>query len=237
MDIRKIIREEVNEFEWVDDIDVTVPYVGMKFTGHVKNPYTKEDVVSTVKQVSEHMVVFWNDGRNFGKRPYKDFINKLKSGVFKVAETMKESNDFDWVKEHEFTHEEVIQHIKDNNLTEWTFGEHWGGDLNLWGTPITSLGNLQSVGGDLYLLRTKITSLGNLQSVGGNLDLEGTPITNLGNLESVGGGLYLRGTPITNLGNLESVGGGLYLRGTPISETHSEEQIRQSVQVGGDIYM
>jgi hypothetical protein len=29
----------------------------------------------------------------------------------------------------------------------------------------------------------------------------------------------------------------LYLSGTPISKTHSEEQIRQSVQVGGGIYM
>ena len=89
----------------------------------------------------------------------------------------EEINDFDWVKKHEFTHKEVIQHIKDNDITEWTFGEHWDGGLFLWGTPITSLGNLQSVGGYLYL------------------------------------------------------------GGTPISKTHSEEQIRQSVQVGGDIYL
>jgi len=109
----------------------------------------------------------------------------------------EEINDFDWIEEHEFTHKEVIQHIKDNNITEWTFGEHWDGDL------------------DLY--ETKITSLGNLQSVGGYLDLYGSKIT--------------------SLDNLESVGGDLYLHGTPISKTHSEEQIRQMVQVDGRIYM
>jgi hypothetical protein len=169
----------------------------------------------------------------------------------------EEINDFDWIEEHEFTHKEVIQHIKDNDITEWTFGEHWDGDLDLRGTPITSLGNLKSVGGDLYLEETPITSLGNLQSVGGYLNLRGTKITSLGNLESVGGGLNLRGTKITSLGNLQSVGGYLFLNGTkitslgnlqsvggnlyllrtPISETHSEEQIRQSVQVDGDIYL
>ena len=69
----------------------------------------------------------------------------------------EEINDFDWVKEHEFTQEEVIQHIKDNDITEWTFGEHWDGDLNLYGTKITSLGNLESVGGWLDLRETKIS--------------------------------------------------------------------------------
>jgi len=120
------------------------------------------------------------------------------TGMKNIKQIIKEEiNDFDWVEEHEFTHEEVIQHIKDNNITEWTFGEHWGGYLNLRGTKITSLGNLHSVGGNLFLEETKITSLG----------------------------------------NLKSVGGGLYLEGTPISETHSEEQIRQSIQVEGDIYI
>ena len=136
-------------------------------------------------------------------------------GIRKIIK--EEINDFDWVEEHEFTHDEVIQHIKDNNITEWTFGGHWGGYLDLGWTPITNLGNLESVGGFLFL--------------------EETPITSLGNLQSVGDDLYLEGTPITNLGNLESVVGDLYLSGTPISKTHSEEQIRQSVQVGGGIYM
>ena len=110
----------------------------------------------------------------------------------------EEINDsFYWVVEHEPTQKEIIQFIKENNITEWKFMEHWEGDLNLYGTPIE----------------------------------------NLGNLESVGGSLDLRGTSIENLGNLESVGGYLYLEGTPISKKYSEQEIRQMVQVDGDIYM
>ena len=41
------------------------------------------------------------------------------------------------------------------------------GNLNLYDTPIKSLGNLTSVEGDLNLRRTPIESLGNLTSVGG----------------------------------------------------------------------
>ena len=51
------------------------------------------------------------------------------------------------------------------------------GDLNLYETPIKSLGNLTSVGGDLNLYKTPIKSLGNLTSVGGYLDLRYTSIS------------------------------------------------------------
>ena len=54
-----------------------------------------------------------------------------------------------------------------------------GGSLGLQGTPIESLGNLQSVGGNLNLGETTIKSLGNLVSVGGNLNLVGTTIKSL----------------------------------------------------------
>ena len=112
-----------------------------------------------------------------------------------------------------------------------------GGDLYLEGTRIESLGNLQSVGGSLYLGNTPIESLGNLQSVGGYLNLFQTPIKYLGNLQSVGGDLNLFQTPIKSLGNLQSVGGNLRLGNTPISEKYSEEEIRQMVNVEGDIYL
>ena len=111
------------------------------------------------------------------------------------------------------------------------------GDLNLARTPIESLGNLQSVGGNLNLADTPIKSLGNFQSVGGFLNLFRTPIKSLGNLQSVGGDLYLNGTPIKSLGNLQSVGGYLNLYGTPISKKYSEGEIRQMVNVKGNIYM
>jgi hypothetical protein len=111
-----------------------------------------------------------------------------------------------------------------------------GGDLVLAGTPI-SLGNLQSVGGTLDLRFSQIKSLGNLQSVGGNLELLGTRIESLGNLQSVGGHLDLRGTRIESLGNLQSVGGNFDLTDTTLSINYTEEEIRQMVDVGGNIYM
>jgi hypothetical protein len=110
-------------------------------------------------------------------------------------------------------------------------------NLDLRRTEIQSLGNLTSVDGDLDLFGTDIKSLGNLQSVGGDLDLRYSEIESLGNLQSVGGDLDLSSSKIESLGNLQSVGGDLYLSDTPLSEKYSEEEIREMVQVGGNIYM
>jgi hypothetical protein len=112
-----------------------------------------------------------------------------------------------------------------------------GGNLFLVGTPIESLGNLQSVGGSLDLEETPIKSLGNLTSVGGDLKLLYTSIESLGNLQSVGGYLDLYDTPIESLGNLQSVGGSLDLLGTPLSKMYTKKQIHQMVYVGGKIFM
>ena len=111
------------------------------------------------------------------------------------------------------------------------------GNLNLRGTPIESLGNLTSVGGSLGLRGTPIKSLKNLKSVGGDLYLHNTPIESLGNLTTVGGFLDLAFTPIESLKNLKSVGGDLNLFGTPLSKKYTEEQIRQMVDVGGEILL
>jgi len=94
-----------------------------------------------------------------------------------------------------------------------------------------------SIEGYLYLNGTPIESLGNLQSVGGDLYLSETPIKSLGNLQSVGGDLNLRGTPIKSLGNLQSVGGNLNLNGTPISKKYSKQEINDMVNVDGNIYL
>ena len=96
-----------------------------------------------------------------------------------------------------------------------------------------------SISGDQLrdlILQTGATSIP-FDRVGGNLNLYDTPIKSLGNLKSVGGDLDLYGTSIKSLGNLQSVGGGLNLEGTPFAEKHSEAQIRQIVQVGGNIYI
>ena len=94
-----------------------------------------------------------------------------------------------------------------------------------------------SIGGDLDLSDLPIKSLGNLKSVGRNLYLQETPIESLGNLTSVGGSLYLSITPIKSLGNLTSVGRDLALQNTSISEKYSREEIRQMVNVDGEIYL
>ena len=94
-----------------------------------------------------------------------------------------------------------------------------------------------TIGGDLYLIRKAIKSLGNLTSVGGYLDLSDTPIKSLGNLQSVGDYLDLSGTAIKSLGDLTSVGGDLYLWGTPLSIKYTEKEIRQMVDIGGEIYL
>jgi hypothetical protein len=111
------------------------------------------------------------------------------------------------------------------------------GDLDLTGRPIKSLGNLQSVGESLDLRGTPIKSLKNLQSVGGYLNLYGTPIESLGKLKSVGWSLDLHETQIESFGNLQSVGGDLILWGTPLSKMYTEEQIREMVNVDGEIYL
>ena len=64
------------------------------------------------------------------------------------------------------------------------------------GQPATS-GVETTVGGELDLYKTPVKSLGNLKTVGGNLNLAFTPIESLGDLTYVGGNLYLRETPIS----------------------------------------
>jgi len=54
---------------------------------------------------------------------------------------------------------------------------------------------------------------------------------------SIGGDLQLGGTPIQSLGNLQSVGGNLSLIRTPLSKIYTIEQIRQMVNVDGEIYL
>ncbi len=95
-----------------------------------------------------------------------------------------------------------------------------GGNLNLVGLEVESLGNLVSVQDDLYAYDTPLKSLGKLTSVGGLMDLSNTPIESLGNLSFVGGSLVLNGTALRNDSyplNLNSL------------------QIRQTVDVQGSI--
>jgi hypothetical protein len=128
----------------------------------------------------------------------------------------EEIDDFDWIRDNSISGEELRDLILHTGVTSIPFDKVFG-DLDLEGTSIKDLGNLESVGGYLDLMGTSIKSLGNLESVGGDLDL--------------------MGTSIKDLGNLESVGGFLDLDGTPLAKKYSKAEIRQMVQVGGNIYM
>ena len=126
------------------------------------------------------------------------------------------------------TNRKIQQYIKDGGI----------GDLDLSGTPITSLPDGLKVNGYLNLGGTKITALPADLEVGGYLNLRNTPITALPDGLKVNGSLDLRETPITDLpANLE-VGGDLYLGNTPLSKSHTKEQIKQMAPgVTGNIYL
>ena len=98
-----------------------------------------------------------------------------------------------------------------------------GGNLDLVGLKVESLGNLVSVEHDLYAYDTPLKSLGNLTSVGGLLDLSNTQIESLGNLSFVGGSLVLKGTPL------------FPKDASPRSKQRMEDMIRRKVYVQGNI--
>jgi hypothetical protein len=98
-----------------------------------------------------------------------------------------------------------------------------GGNLNLVGLEVESLGNLVSVEHDLYAYDTPLKSLGSLTSVGGLMDLSNTQIESLGNLSFVGGSLVLKGIPL------------FPKDASPRSMQRMEDMIRRKVYVQGNI--
>jgi hypothetical protein len=98
-----------------------------------------------------------------------------------------------------------------------------GGNLNLVGLEVESLGNLVSVEHDLYAYDTPLKSLGNLTSVGGLMDLSNTQIESLGNLSFVGGSLVLNGIPLFGKDT------------SPRSLERQSDIIRRKVYVQGNI--
>ena len=98
-----------------------------------------------------------------------------------------------------------------------------GGNLNLVGLEVESLGNLVSVEHDLYAYDTPLKSLGSLTSVGGLMDISNTQIESLGNLSFVGGSLVLKGTPL------------FPKDASPRSMQRMEDMIRRKVYVQGNI--
>ena len=135
-----------------------------------------------------------------------------------------------------FEEEQKVLHIPDIRI----FGNDWdnlqrfleskgnppyslGGNLDLVGLKVESLGNLVSVEHDLYAYDTPLKSLDNLTSVGGLMDISNTQIESLGNLSFVGGSLVLKGTPL------------FPKDASPRSMQKMEDMIRRKVYVQGNI--
>jgi hypothetical protein len=126
------------------------------------------------------------------------------------------------------TQKKIQQYMKDGGK----------GDLDLYGTPITSLPSGLSVGGYFDLSNTPITSLPSGLKVGGDFNLSDTPITSLPSGLSVGGFLGLPGSKITSLPPDLKVKGDIFIYDTPFSESHTEEQTRQMVPgIKGNIHI
>jgi hypothetical protein len=68
------------------------------------------------------------------------------------------------------------------------------------------------------------------------LFLSGSKIKSLGNLVSVGLDLDLSNTKITSFGKLNYVGRDLNLYDTKLGDNYSREEIREMIDVKGDIY-
>jgi hypothetical protein len=127
-----------------------------------------------------------------------------------------------------FEEEQKVLHIPDIRI----FGDDWD-NLQRF---LESKGNPPyTLGGNLDLVGLKVESLGNLVSVEHDLYAYDTPLKSLGSLTSVGGLLHLSNTQIESLENLTYVGGDLFLINTPMSNKWL--QIKQMInKVGGDIY-
>ena len=140
---------------------------------------------------------------------YKKIMEKEEQEVLNIPSLKYFDNDWDFLQEF----------LESEGNPPYTIG----GNLNLVGLKVESLGNLVSVEHDLYAYDTPLKSLGNLTSVGGLLDLSNTQIKSLGNLSFVGGSLVLNRIPLFGEDT------------SPRSLERQSEIIRRKVYVKGNI--
>ena len=140
---------------------------------------------------------------------YKKIMEEEEQEVLNIPSLKYFDNDWDFLQEF----------LESEGNPPYTIG----GNLNLVGLKVESLGNLVSVEHDLYAYDTPLKSLGNLTSVGGLLDLSNTQIKSLGNLSFVGGSLVLNRIPLFGEDT------------SPRSLERQSEIIRRKVYVQGNI--
>jgi len=140
---------------------------------------------------------------------YKKLMENEEQEVLNIPSLKYFDNDWDFLQEF----------LESEGNPPYTIG----GNLNLVGLKVESLGNLVSVEHDLYAYDTPLKSLGNLTSVGGLLDLSNTQIESLGNLSFVGGSLVLNRIPLFGEDT------------SPRSLERQSEILRRKVYVKGNI--
>jgi len=140
---------------------------------------------------------------------YKKLMENEEQEVLNIPSLKYFDNDWDFLQEF----------LESEGNPPYTIG----GNLNLVGLKVESLGNLVSVEHDLYAYDTPLKSLGNLTSVGGLLDLSNTQIKSLGNLSFVGGSLVLNRIPLFGEDT------------SPRSLERQSEILRRKVYVKGNI--
>ena len=140
---------------------------------------------------------------------YKKIMGEEEQEVLNIPSLKYFDNDWDFLQEF----------LESEGNPPYTIG----GNLNLVGLKVESLGNLVSVEHDLYAYDTPLKSLGSLTSVGGLLDLSNTQIESLGNLSFVGGSLVLNRIPLFGEDT------------SPRSLERQSEILRRKVYVKGNI--
>ena len=140
---------------------------------------------------------------------YKKIMENEEQEVLNIPSLKYFDNDWDFLQEF----------LESEGNPPYTIG----GNLNLVGLKVESLGNLVSVEHDLYAYDTPLKSLGSLTSVGGLMDISNTQIESLGNLSFVGGSLVLNRIPLFGEDT------------SPRSLERQSEILRRKVYVKGNI--
>jgi hypothetical protein len=168
---------------------------------------------------------------------------RINSSVIKFCDELIEVNGYLRVVDNYAINLPKLKRVDDDitlsmtEIRELPELEYVGESMYLHNSGIKSLPMLKYVGSSLDLRNGSIESLPILEKVGNYLDLAGTKIKSLPMLEEVGGYLNLFANPIESLPRLKYVDGALNLKYTPLSKTTTEEELRNKINVGGEIYL
>ena len=166
-----------------------------------------------------------------------EMISQKDDGIDKVFNLFNKNKDIkNWVGikvlgDIDLTYH-YDEHLRDfcNVLVEVT------SDLEITNRKGIAFPLLEKVGGNLDVEMTYV-KLPKLKYVGGDFKGYNSNLTELPELEYVGDRLSLRRTNIKDLPKLEYVGDFLNIMFTPLSEMTTEEELRNKIDVKGEIYL